>query len=844
MILVLNMYGMISHFWGSKFDKHKQVRLITAMTFIIVFFSLLTMPLDARLQPEGDILPGVSASVAGHPSASLVNPVLGDVNDSFSLQYRYWQYDGLDRGTSLGALTWAGFTVSYARLYGLYDDRILLEEEADYYYAGKGVMLNNFIGLGAGYYHLSPIDSQYDSINSWNMSFLFQPADFISFSMIYSNINTPVWGGKKVPRRYWYSIALRPFGDRISLACDVKKYEGEPITDVPYAFSVHTRLFADIMLNLQADTDNNYNFGITMPVDISAKKEGTIVADYRYISNNLQGQKGYMNGGVVITNERYNNALCVRGRYLRISLDHEFKEVEEVKLFKKPETTFPDLVRVVRMAGNDATIEGIIVYIEKPVLDFAKTQELRKELKLFKNNGKKVYVIMNSVGNREYYLATAADKIFLSPGQSFFISGLSAEVYFLKSLLDKVGVTFEEVKHGTYKSFGEGFTRDSMSEAFRENVISLLKSSNRQFVGDIAKDRNMEESAVNEQLERGIITEGEACKLGFVDECAYPDEATERIVSGRKIMRNIVGLDDYMKENVHVYQWGAEPVIAVVHVSGNIVRGSAGKDGLFAPSLTGDRDYYSALKKAFTNPFVKAVVIRVNSGGGSAFASELMWHYLMEFKKKSSKPVVFSFGNIAASGGYYVACTGDPIFVNGNTLTGSIGVVMGKVSLKELYGKLGIHKDVVKMNKYADLFSESRKLTAEEEKMLQDSVDHMYNRFTTRVRNARKITREGIPSVAEGRVFTGNQALKNGLADREGGLLTAISYAAARAGIDRQYSLLQLPERSQELSEIMDKPDLQSILRDEMKLLMDHAAMVRLKDEQVLYVNPCKIVIK
>jgi len=798
----------------------------------------------ARVQPEGEILPGVSAGIPGHPSASLVNPVLGDVNDSFSLQYRYWRYDELDKGTSMGTLAWKGFNLSYAKIHGLYDDNVLLDESAHYYYASKGVMLNNFIGIGAGYYHLSPAGSNYDGLHSWNMGLLFQPAEFISFGMVYGNINTPEWGENTVPRRYWYSLAIRPFGNRVSLACDVKKYEGESIKDVPYLFSVHARMIADIMLSVQADTDSNYNFGITMPIDMSAKTSRTLMADYRYMSTSTDGQKGYMNGGLILTRERYSDPVCVTGRYLSISLDHEFREVEEVKLFGKPETTFSDLVRAVNVAANDVTIEGVIIYIEKPVLDFARAQELRDELKTFREKGKRVYVIMNSVGNQEYYLAAIADRIFLTPGQSFFISGLSAQVYFFKSFMDKVGVTFEEVKHGTYKSFGEGFTRDSMSDAFRENVISLLKSSNSQFVQDIADDRNMDIQEVNRQLERGIITEKEACRLGFVDECAYPDEVTEKIVTKTRVIRNVVKLDEYLEEDVHVYNWGPEPAIAVIHVSGNIVRGSAEKDGLFTPRLTGEKDYSKAVREAFSNPLVRAVVVRVNSGGGSAFASELMWHTLLRFKKKYPKPVVFSFGNIAASGGYYVACTGDPIFVNGNTLTGSIGVIMGKVSLKELYEKLGINKDIVKMNRFADLFSESRELTDREKAMLQDSVDHMYRRFASRVKQARDISESRIPEVAEGRVFTGNQALENGLADKRGGLLTAINFAAAKAGIERRYTLKQLPERKEDLTEIMDKPDIGSVLREEMQMLLDHASLIRLKDEQVLYINPYKIVIK
>ena len=837
-----NIYGTILHSWVLKWNSAAAALLVTCIAVTLVLLS--ANPAGARIQPEGEILPGVSASIPGHPSASLVNPVLGDVNDSFSLQYRYWRYDGLNRGTSMGTLAWKGFNLSYARIQGLYDDRVLLDESANYYYASKGLMLNNFIGIGAGYYHLSPIDSGYDGIHSWNMGLLFQPADFLSFGMVYGNINTPRWGEKNIPRRFWYSLAIRPFGNRISLACDVKKYEDEPIRDVPYLFSVHARLIADIMLSVQADTDSNYNFGITMPIDVSTSTAGTLVADYRYMSTSSDGQRGYMNSGVILTRERYSNPVCVTGRYLSISLDHEFREVEDVKLFSKPETTFSDLVRAVNVASKDVTIEGVIIYIEKPVLDFAKAQELRDELRAFREKGKKVYVVMNSVGNQEYYLAAIADRIFLTPGQSFFIEGLSAQVYFFKSFMDKVGVKFEEVKHGKYKSFGEGFTRDSMSEAFRENVISLLESSNRQFIEDIAADRDMDIEKVNRQLERGIITEEEACRLGFVDECAYPDEVTERIATRTRVIRSVVKLDDYLEEDVHVYNWGPEPVIAVIHVSGNIVRGSTQRDGFFAPSLIGDQDYYKAVREAFKNPFVRAVVIRVNSGGGSAFASELMWHTLLRFKKKYPKPVVFSFGNIAASGGYYVACTGDLIFVNGNTLTGSIGVVMGKVSLKDLYDKLGISKDVVKMNRFADLFSESRELTEKERAMLKDSVDHMYRRFTTRVKQARDISESRIPEVAEGRVFTGNQALKNGLADRRGGLLTAISFAAARAGIDKRYTLKQLPERKEDLAEIMNKPEIGSVLKKEMQMLLDHASLVRLKDEQVLYINPYKIVIK
>jgi protease-4 len=240
-----------------------------------------------------------------------------------------------------------------------------------------------------------------------------------------------------------------------------------------------------------------------------------------------------------------------------------------------------------------------------------------------------------------------------------------------------------------------------------------------------------------------------------------------------------------------------------VHVSGSIIRGEARRSGWFGPDATGDESYRKTLEQVFGDPAVRAVVIRVNSGGGSATASDFMWHALLEMKKKYDKPVVFSFGNIAASGGYYIACTGDIIFSGAGTVTGSIGVVMGKVNLGRLYATLGINKNVIKTSEFADIFDESRDLTVRERELLQKAVDFTYRGFTDKVAEARGISRDGIPSVAEGRVFAGSRAKERALVDSIGGLVAAIEYAKGMAGIERRCRIVHLPARKSSIVEML-----------------------------------------
>jgi protease-4 len=416
-------------------------------------------------------------------------------------------------------------------------------------------------------------------------------------------------------------------------------------------------------------------------------------------------------------------------------------------------------------------------------------QELREEIGRFRKNGKQVYALLNYTGNKEYYLATSADKIYFTPNSTFTITGFKMQIYFLKGLMDRAGVKYESVSKGKYKSFNETFTRTGMSPDAKDNMQEILSDLNNQFINGISEGRNIPAEKINELFAAGFYLPETAKDKGFIDAIMHRENAVAELTENSQMIK----FEEYIEEHERFREWGPIPEIAVVHVTGSIISGRGG-DSSYS-STTGDYDYREAIEKAFTTSSVKAVVIRIDSGGGSAAASDYMWNFLLLMKKKHPKPVVFSFGNIAASGGYYIACTGDKIFASRGTITGSIGVVAGKLSLKELYSKLGITSETIKMSEFADVFSEARDLTEKERKLFQENIDFIYDRFTGRVIEGRKIDSSKIPGIAEGKVHTGRGAAENGLADENSGLMGAIEFAVKESGIEDYYTVVHLPER-------------------------------------------------
>jgi protease-4 len=586
-----------------------------------------------------------------------------------------------------------------------------------------------------------------------------------------------------------YSISLRPYGSRLTLSSDAVRYSGESYRELDYSYSISLRMPYELSLFLRGDREKNVMFGMTLPFYLR-KGNGSGLKLEGYGSHRDEKSRDFAGVGFSYTDRINERAFySAPGRnMLLVRIAEAYNETEIHSYFSERKLTFYDLLRGMNGALRDRTIDGLIIRIDQADLGFAQLQELRELMKKFRSAGKEVVSILTATGNKEYFLASESDRIYLSPNAPFGLQGLKAEVYFFKKLADSAGVRFESIRRGRYKSFAESWTREKMSPEFRENMNQILGDLNEQFLGLLSGSRGVSRKEINAVLSRGVLTPEEAREMKVVDKVMYPDEAMKDI--GTNL--SPVNLKEYLNENRSVHSWGPVPVIAVVYVDGSIIRGKS-KITRYARGI-GDESYAEVLEQVFRDSSVKALVLRIDSGGGSAAASDFMWRSLISLKEKYKKPVVISFGNIAASGGYYIACTGDRIFSSPGTITGSIGVIFGKVSVSELYGKLGINKEVIKMNRFADIMSESRKFTEEEKKVLQKGIDFTYSQFLDRVRKARKIESDKIESVTEGKIFTGNQAGKNRLVDEMGGLLTAIEYAKTLAGIEREFVVRGLPE--------------------------------------------------
>lgn len=457
-----------------------------------------------------------------------------------------------------------------------------------------------------------------------------------------------------------------------------------------------------------------------------------------------------------------------------------------------------NLLSAIQKAKETEQIKGI--YLEAGQLfsaSPASIEEARKALLDFKQTGKFIVAYGDVYSQGEYYLCSVADKIVLNPQGSIDWKGLSAQPIFYKDLLEKLGIEMQIFKVGTYKSAVEPFIANQMSEANRTQVQTYLNSIWEKIVSDVATSRRLTIEALNFYADQGISLKAshEFVTAQMVDTLMYKDEM-------KSFLKGLVGIENDEKlqtlsleemsnvqKNIPMNKSGN--ILAVYYAAGEIIDDANSL-------LPGEENYIvgsrmiTDLSKLREDDNVKAVVIRIDSPGGSAFASEQIWNEVV--KLKAHKPVVVSMGGMAASGGYYISCAADTIFAESTTLTGSIGIFGMIPNMQNLLNdKLGIHTDIVKTNRYADLGDISRPLNPAESQFIQNSIERGYDLFITRCADGRNMNKEEIQKVAEGRVWTGSMAQEIGLVDALGGIDDAITTAAQLADI-KEYTLLSYPE--------------------------------------------------
>ena len=458
-----------------------------------------------------------------------------------------------------------------------------------------------------------------------------------------------------------------------------------------------------------------------------------------------------------------------------------------------------------KKAAADAHIKAVMLEPESVSAGWAKLEELHMDLEQFRKSGKPVFAYLRTPGAREYYLATAADRVYLGPADQVYLKGLHAEILYFKKTLDKLGVSVEVEHAGKYKDFGDMFTRSDMSPETREVMNSVVDDLYGHLIAGIAAARKKSPEEVRATIDRGPFTAPQALKAGLVDELRFEDQAwgelKDRLKSGEP---NKVSLDKYVRVPLESLGLEGKSRIAMVMAEGDIVRGDPSDDGAAESSLT-SYGFIKMLHQVSADSLVKGVVIRIDSPGGEVVASDEMWREMGLLSKK--KPMVISMSDTAASGGYYMAMTGDPIVAYPGTLTGSIGVVFGKPNIHGLYEKVGVTKEAIERGKHAGIDSDYRPLTPDERQMLRDGVDESYKDFVGKVAQARHRKFEEIEPLAQGRVWMGDQAKSNGLVDAVGGLDTAIDMVKKKANIPagERVSIAVYPGRHSFLDILMRK---------------------------------------
>jgi len=458
-----------------------------------------------------------------------------------------------------------------------------------------------------------------------------------------------------------------------------------------------------------------------------------------------------------------------------------------------------------KKAAADSHIKAVALEPEGLSAGWAKLEELRLDIEQFRKSGKPVYAYLRTPSAREYYLATAADRIYLGPADQMYVKGLRAEILYFKKTLDKLGVEIEVEHAGKYKDFGDMFSRTDMSPETREVMTGVVDDLYGNLVARIAAGRKKTPDEVRAIIDRGPFTAPQALKAGLVDALRFPDqmwgELRDRLKSGAPVK---VALDKYAKVPLDAVGLEGKSRIALVIGEGDIVRGSASDDGSAESGLT-SYGFVKLLRQVGSDSLIKAVVVRIDSPGGEVVASDEMWREMNLLSKK--KPTVISMSDAAASGGYYMAMTGDPIVAYAGTLTGSIGVVFGKPNLHGLYDKLGVTKEAIQRGNHAGIDSDYRPLAPDERQMLRAGIDESYKDFVTKVAEARHRTFDQIEPLAQGRVWMGDQAKANGLVDYVGGLDTALELAKKKANIPaaERVTVVTYPGRRNFLDILMRK---------------------------------------
>ena len=450
-----------------------------------------------------------------------------------------------------------------------------------------------------------------------------------------------------------------------------------------------------------------------------------------------------------------------------------------------------DILDCINKAKKDDHISGIYLDMISLAAGYGSTEEIRNALLDFKESGKFILAFSDIYTQKAYYLASVADSLYLNPSGDLLLRGLRAQIMFYKGAMDKLGIEAQVIRQGDYKSFGEPYTNDRMSPENRTQTMQWIGSLWDHMLEGIAEERGMDAEILEHYAENFIIRSAElALEHNLVDGLKFKDEIIDELkkLTGTNPKKDLSSITIKKYKKVHVkkdYKGYTKDKVAVIYAHGDVLLGNTGEGTISSERIS------RAIRKARRDSTVKAIVLRVNSGGGGALASEVI--YRESVLASQVKPLVASIGDVAASGGYLILAPADTVLASPNSITGSIGVYAMFPNVKPFFNnKLGITVDVAKTNRHADIFTPFRPMSADEKDIINSMLERTYNSFLSSVSDGREMPKEEVIAIGGGRVWSGEAALENGLIDMYGGLNDAIKVAGEMAGLEK-YRVISLP---------------------------------------------------
>jgi len=725
--------------------------------------------------PAGLVLPVLGAAAAEEPTAMQTNPAgVGFVRNLALLYFHEGgatpgsDADGIYAATALGPLA-TGFSMEWVRPGEAGPARYRRTKLA------LGLTDGRSASAAVAWNWTDSPDATLAGVGGWDLGLSWRPSRHLALGASGAGFDARL-GGERLPVRYDLGLATRFLDDTFTVAADLiaddrARNDFHP-THVALGAGAEFRSGLALSVQVQAPVVDDPS----VPDEISAvfsvawnARQGGLLGG----GAALPGSNAWL-AGARLSTEAYRGSEWV-GLVRVIDLDEVLDPPSGPLRFLSEADPYLGLFRRLERARDDRDVAGLVLVTSNLPVGMARVEELRR-LVIEIRTRKPVLVYLRGGRTKEILLAAAATAVASPPGTPLFVNGLASSTLYLREGLARLGVAFDVVRAGAYKTAPEPLVRSGPSPEAREQRDALLDDVFARTVAAIAVGRRLPEPRVREIVDRGIFTAEEARDAGLVDAVLWPDEMKDWVVG--QVGRFVRVVDGYDPARLRAAQtWGRPAVIAVVPVEGTIV---AGRRGL--GSLSGAEGIARAIRRAAADRDVRAIVLRVDSPGGDGLASDLLWREVMQARKKG-KPVVAWAGDVAASGGYLVACAADAIVAQPSTLTGSIGVFALKPDLSGLLAKLSVGRDAATRGENAQMLSLARPWSPQERELIQAQVDRLYRTFLDRVAEGRGLPASEVEGLAAGRVWTGQQAFDRRLVDRLGTLVDAVALAREKAGL-------------------------------------------------------------